>query len=374
MKKDYYGILGVPTTATAEEIKAAYRKLALKYHPDRNPNNKEAEEKFKAAAEAYQVLSDPEKKKRYDQFGDADMGGYGNAHNMNMDDIFSNFGDIFETIFGAGGQSRKRSAPSSPEPRRGHDLQKQIVISLKEAFLGTKKELSYYRFVSCSTCKGQGAQPGTKVVTCTSCQGSGQQYTRQGFFTYQHTCSSCGGQGFTIPSPCLTCKGKTRIQELDTFSINVPKGMIDGKELRIAEKGDAGIFGGPAGDLFVRVEVKEDAHFKRSGNDLTCTIILTYPQLVFGAQIEIESIDGSKEMIKIPKGCAVGATITVPGKGFPVVQSKARGSLIITTQCHVPTKLSSKATELLEHYSQEIGTTIDSNGGAIRGFFKKFLG
>ncbi len=375
MKQDYYEILGVSKTATQDEIKSAYRKLALKYHPDRNPDNKEAEEKFKAAAEAYQVLSDPEKRKRYDQFGTADMGaGAGFGQDMNMEDIFDNFGDIFENLFGGGG--RKKGAKSAgPTARKGHDLHKEITISLKESYLGTKKDLSYYRFVLCQTCNGKGAQPGTSVQQCTTCQGTGQQFYRQGFFSFSQTCSTCGGQGFTIPSPCTNCKGQTRVQFLDTFNVTIPQGIFDGADLRISNKGDAGIFGGPAGDLFLRIHVAEDKKFKRVDDNLECTVMVTYPELVFGCQIEIESIDGTKETIKIPKGSPVNYKVTLPGKGFAQIRSKARGNLVVTIQCHIPTKLSSEAKEVLKKYSELIGTEVtDTQTGTIAGFFKKFLG
>lgn len=375
MKQDYYETLGVSKTATQDEIKSAYRKLALKYHPDRNPNNKEAEEKFKAAAEAYQVLSDPEKRKRYDQFGTADMGaGGGFGQEMNMEDIFENFGDIFETLFGGGG--RKKSAKKTgPTPRRGHDLHKEVTISLKESYLGTKKEISYYRFVICEVCSGKGAKPGTSVETCKTCQGTGQQFYRQGFFSFSQTCPTCGGQGFTIPTPCTNCKGQTRVQMLDTFSITIPQGIFDGADLRIAGKGDAGIFGGPAGDLLIRIHVSEDKKFKRIDDNLEVTVMVTYPELVFGSQLDIESIDGSKETIKIPKGTPVNHKITIAGKGFTRIRGRGKGDLIITVQCHIPTKLSSEAKEVLKKYSELIGTDVsDTSSNSIAGFFKKFLG
>lgn len=375
MKQDYYEILGVSKTATPEEIKAAYRKLALKYHPDRNPGNKEAEEKFKAAAEAYQALSDPEKRKRYDQYGTTDMGaGSGFGQDMNMEDIFDNFGDIFENLFGGGGR-KKASKTSGPAPRKGHDLHKEVTISLKESFLGTKKDLSYYRFVSCQTCNGKGAQPGTTVQQCTTCQGTGQQFYRQGFFSFSQSCSTCGGQGFTIPTPCTNCKGQTRVQFLDTFNVTIPQGIFDGADLRISNKGDAGIFGGPAGDLLVRIHVTPDKKFKRVDDNLECTVMVPYPQLVFGSQIDIESIDGTKETIKIPKGSPVNYKVTIPGKGFPQIRGKARGNLVVTIQCDIPTKLSSEAKEALKKYADLIGPDVsDTQTGTIAGFFKKFLG
>lgn len=375
MKKDYYEILGVSKNATQEEIKSAYRKLALKYHPDRNPDNKEAEEKFKVAAEAYQILSDSEKRKHYDQFGTADMGATGFGQDMNMDDIFENFGDIFETLFGGGGSRKKSSKKSGPTPRRGHDLHKEVTMSLKESFLGIKKEISYYRFIVCSTCSGKGAQPGTTVTTCPNCQGTGQQFYRQGFFSFSQTCSACGGQGFTIPTPCTNCKGQTRIQMLDSFSVTIPAGIFNGADLRVPGKGDAGIFGGPAGDLLLRIHVLEDKKFKRVEDNLECSVMVTYPELVFGSQIEIENIDGSKEALKIPKGTSVNHKITLPGKGFARIRGKGRGDLIVTIICHIPTKLSNEAKEALKSYSELIGTDVsDSNSGSIAGFFKKFLG
>lgn len=376
MKQDYYEILGVTKTASQDDIKSAYRKLALKYHPDRNPGNAQAEEKFKAAAEAYQVLSDPEKRSRYDQFGTADMNNMGgHGQDMNMDDIFENFGDIFETLFGGAGGGRKKSSKASgPTPRRGHDLNKEITLSLKESYLGTKKDISYYRFVTCETCSGKGAKPGTSTSMCATCHGTGQQQYRQGFFAFSQPCATCAGQGFIIPSPCPTCKGQSRVQKLDKFSITMPKGIYNNAELRVQGKGDEGVFGGGAGDLFVRIIVTEDKKFKRIDDDLTCSLMLTYPELVFGCQIDMETIDGTKESIKVPKGSPVHHKIIIPGKGFAHLRGKGTGNLIVTLNCHVPTKLSKEAKDALSDYSKIIGTDISDTDTSIVGFFKKFLG
>lgn len=265
-RKDYYEILGVAKSATTDEIKAAYRKLALKYHPDRNPGNKEAEDKFKEAAQAYEVLSDVEKRKRYDQFGPEGVSGMGaGPGGMSMDDIFESFGDIFGAMFGGGGKRKARK--TGPEPVRGHDLHKELDITLKEAFLGTKKDVSYYHFFTCDVCKGKGTKAGTKAQTCPTCQGMGQVHYQQGFFMYAQTCSACQGQGYIIPSPCPGCNGLSRVQKYDKFSINIPAGVFDQAELRIAEKGDAGVYGGPSGDLFIKIRVLPDQRFKRVEDD-----------------------------------------------------------------------------------------------------------
>lgn len=376
-KQDLYQILGIAKTATTEEIKAAYRKMAMKYHPDRNPDNKEAEEKFKSAAHAYEILSDAQKRQQYDQFGTTDFsagGNGGHGHNMNMDDIFENFGDIFGSIFGQQrSSSRKRSA--GPEAKRGNDLAKEIQITLLDAFAGTKHEISYYHFFSCATCKGKGAKPGSKITNCATCKGAGQVQFQQGFFMYSQPCSTCGGQGYAITDPCGTCHGQTRAQQMDKFSITIPEGIFDGAELRITGKGDAGVHGGPAGDLFVRVHIKQDAKFKRVNDDLVCNVSLTYPQLVFGCQIDIESIDKSVHSIKIPKGCPVGEQITVSGKGFKQLRGSGKGNLVIITQCAIPKKLSPEEKKKLTEYSELIGTEANSAGdGSISGFFKRFLG
>lgn len=373
--RDYYEILGVAKTATEQEIKDAYRKLALKYHPDRNPNNKEAEDKFKEALEAYQVLSDAEKRKRYDQYGKAGVNGSaGYSQDMNMDDIFENFGDIFESFFGNAGKGRGAKRPAQPVARRGHNLGKEVTISLKEAFLGVKKELTYYHFENCTDCKGQGTQPNTTFQTCTQCHGSGQQTFRQGFFAFNQTCTTCGGEGFIIPSPCTTCKGKTRIQKLAKFTVTIPKGIFDGATLNIPEKGDAGVFGGPAGDLSLRIIVTPDKKFRRVNDDLECNVMLTYPELVLGCQVEIESIDGTKETLKIPKGTDVGQRILIKGKGFAHLRKSGNGDMVVTTQCHIPKKITAEAKDTLEKYSAIIGTTVHDNDNSIVGFFKKFLG
>ncbi|HJZ23070.1 MAG TPA: molecular chaperone DnaJ [Candidatus Babeliales bacterium] len=378
-QRDYYDILGVSRTASLDEIKAAYRKLALKYHPDRNPDNKEAEEKFKEAANAYQVLSDEQKRRQYDQYGQAGvggpgMGGYGNGPGgMSMDDIYEQFGDIFGSIFGAGAQGGRRSR-GAPVPQRGHDLSHEITITLSEAFEGTKKEIGYSRFFSCDVCASKGVQKGTSVQTCSACKGSGQMVFQQGFFAYSQTCSACSGHGFTIPSPCKTCSGQTRISKYDKFSVVIPQGIFDGAEIRINDKGDAGIFGGSSGDLYFHVHVSSDKKFKRINNDLQVTLELTYPQLVFGAQVEILSIDESKHALKIPKGCPVGKQLVIAGKGFKDPRSRAFGNLVVITQCDIPTKLSSDQKDALKKYSELIGTSINDDEGTATGFFKKFLG
>lgn len=372
-KRDYYEVLGIPKTATQDEIKKSYRKLAMKYHPDRNPDNKEAEEKFKEAAEAYEMLSNEQKRSQYDQFGHAGMegmGGFG-AGGMNMDDIFSQFGDIFGSMFGEGfGRQQRRTGP---EPRRGHDLHKDLSITLKEAYEGISKEIYYYHFANCTICKSSGMEPGTSASQCATCHGMGQVTYQQGFFAFNRPCSACSGQGFTITSPCKSCSGQSRIQKYDTIDAKIPKGIFDGAELRLRGYGDAGIFGGPTGDLILRISIKPDKQYQRVGDNLQCSVMLTYPQLVFGSKVEVECIDGSKKTIKIPKGCAVGEAITVAGKGFYNLRSKTNGNWIIYTKCHIPKKLSKKADELLKDYSDEIGNNTHTDG-SIAGFFKKFLG
>lgn len=384
MSKNYYDVLGVAKSASKDEIKKAYRKLAMKYHPDRNPDNKEAENKFKEAAAAYEVLSDEKKRQQYDQFGhegfqNMGAGGAG-GHGMNMDDIFSAFGDIFggggggfsDMFGGMGGQRQQRK--NGPTPQRGHDVIKEVSISLKDAFLGKKEEVGYSHSFNCSDCNSKGTAPGSSIQTCGRCNGAGQVRIQQGFFAMAQTCSGCNGNGFTIPNPCRMCRGQSRVQKYDKFTVNIPAGIYDGAELRVPGKGDAGIFGGPSGNLFLKIRVMPDKKFKREDDDLVCTMMLTYPQLVLGSQIEIESIDGSKELIKVPKGCPVGEKLIVPGKGFIKLRNKARGNLVIVTQCHVPKKLSVEAKKALTNYSEIVGTEAKDSEGMIMGFFKKFLG
>jgi len=372
--KNYYDVLGVAKNASADEIKKAYRKLAMQYHPDRNPDNKEAEEKFKEAATAYETLSDEKKRRQYDQVGHAQyqqMGGMGgHPGGMNMDDIFGAFGDIFGDIFG---DARRRSKKTGPEPVRGHDLMKEVTITLKEAFLGTKKEISYPHFVVCTTCSGSGAKGSSKPQACGQCHGSGQMQMRQGFFMYAQPCNACSGQGYVITDPCPTCRGSSREKEYAKFTITIPAGVYNGAELRSVGKGDAGVYGGATGNLYVKVHVLPDKKFKRVGDDLECSVTATYPQLVLGAQLEIESIDGTKQAIKIPKGCPVGERIIIPGKGFPRLRTNARGNLVVITKCHIPKKLSADAKALLKQYADIIGNEPEENG-SIAGFFKRFLG
>lgn len=375
--KDFYATLGVARDASQDDIKKAYRKLAMKYHPDRNPDNKEAEAKFKEATQAYETLSDTQKRRQYDQFGHTDQaqgfggGGQGfQGSDVNMDDILRGFGDIFGDVFGQGHAKRR----SGPEPKRGHDLQHTIEISLKDAFLGTKRDVAYYHFAECQTCHGTGCAKGTKPTTCSQCKGTGQVTFQQGFFMYSQPCGTCRGLGYQIPSPCTSCGGQSRVQIYDKFTVSIPRGIYNDAELKIAQKGDAGVYGGPAGDLLLRVTVAPDKTFSRTEDDLVCTLSLTYPQLVFGSQIEVESIDGSRHTVKIPKGCPIGERIIIKGEGFYKLRGNTRGNLVIVTQCNIPTKLDTTAKEALNAYSDAIGTEPKKADNSISSFFKKFLG
>lgn len=374
-KSDYYEILGVSKDAGKDEIKKSYRKLALKYHPDRNPDNKAAEDKFKEATEAYEVLSDETKRKRYDQYGHSGMNSGSDFHQYSdFGDIFSNFGDIFSDIFGGNAGGSRKAQKSGPTPQRGHDLAQLMEISLKEAYLGCKKDVLIYHYIPCDTCSGSGCKPGTKPSICKHCQGTGSVHTQRGFFAFSQPCNYCNGQGFTITTPCPTCKGQSRTQKREKFTISIPSGIYDDAELRVKGRGDAGIFGGTSGDLYLKVKITQDKKFWRRDNDLVTSLNLTYPQLVLGCQVEIENIDGKKHNIKIPKGCPVGKEILITGKGFPYPNGYGHGNLVIITQCDIPKNLSADTKDSLMDYAKKLGNDTKNSASGISGFFKKFLG
>ena len=372
-KRDYYEILGVERSASADEIKKAYRKMAIKYHPDKNPDDEASEEKFKEAAQAYEILSDESKKRQYDQFGHAGVDGQSGGHAHNMDDIFENFGDIFSNMFTGGGHGRQRTR-TGPIPQDGHDLTQELTTSFQESYLGCKKEIGVYRYRTCVTCDGNGCAKGSKPTSCTPCGGTGQRAVRQGFFSFAQPCGQCNGQGFVIPKPCTDCKGQSRIQKYERLTVTVPAGVYDGAQLKLNGKGDDGVFGGHSGDLYLKVIVQAHSSFTRENNNLIAPLVLTYPQLVFGCQIELEIIDGSKVSIKIPQGCPVGKAIKTAAKGFPALSTGHRGDFVVITQCDIPRKLEDDAKKDLLAYSQKLGDTASKDEGGLVGLFKRFLG
>jgi molecular chaperone DnaJ len=370
-KKDYYEVLGVSSSASKDEIKKAYRKLAIKYHPDKNPGNKLAEDKFKEAAEAYEVLFDQEKRSKYDQFGHSGMQGGSDFHQYsNMGDIFDAFGDVFGDLFGMGGGGRKKRT-SGPAPQRGSDLSKRVEISLKEAYLGCKKDIKIYHYVSCQGCSGNGCEPGTKPLICQKCRGQGAVHVQRGFFAIQQNCSKCYGSGFKINSPCKECSGQSRIQHHDKLVVTIPAGIFDQAELRIPGKGDAGVFKGQVGDLYLTIHVKSHDKFFRRDDDLVYVVSLDYPQLVLGCHLEIENLDKKKIMVKIPKGCFVGKEIILPGKGFSSLRGKGTGNFVVQTNCDIPQKLDLETKNSLIQYAENLEQHNKNFGSGFTGFFKK---
>ncbi len=371
-KSDYYEVLGVIKSASADEIKKAYRKLALKYHPDRNKNDKTAEAKFKEASEAYHVLSDKERRTNYDQFGHAAFegsGGRGGFQNFDFSGAFSDiFGsDIFDDFFeGFGGTRGKRRRRSSDF--RGTDLRYDLSITLEEAYNGKKQEISFSSSEKCERCDGHGAEPGSKPISCSTCGGHGQVRSSQGFFTIQQTCPDCSGSGEQISSPCGECKGIGKKQARKKISTSIPKGVDDGTRIRLSGKGEAGIRGGVNGDLYIFVSVESHNIFKRSEENLFFEIPISLADSALGATVEVPTIDGGKAKVKIPAGTQNGKQFRLKGKGMPMMRNKNYGDLYIRTITEVPISLTKEQKNLLEQFKK---LEDSKTNPTIRNFFEK---
>lgn len=340
-KRDYYEVLGVSRTATQEELKKAYRKLTFQYHPDRNPGDKEAEEKFKEAAEAYNVLRDEEKRARYDQFGFAGVGqGQGFT---NTSDIFSQFGDLFGDFFGFGG--------GSGGAMEGSDLRYSLTISFEQACHGDEVKLNLPRHVTCEKCGGSGCAPGTSPETCPTCRGRGQIRRSQGFFTLATPCPSCHGTGQHIPKPCPTCHGEGRVKKNKELYVRIPAGVDSGTRLRVHGEGEAGINGGPAGDLYVVINVRPSDVFERQGQDLIYTKEISFVQAALGARITVPGLDGEIPL-DIPKGVQSGTMLRVAGQGIPYIGRSQKGDLLVEVKVVTPQKLSERQIELLKEFEE----------------------
>jgi molecular chaperone DnaJ len=345
--KDYYEILGVARDASESDLKKAFRQLALKYHPDRNPEDKESEEKFKEINEAYSCLSDPEKRVNYDRFGTAEGIGAGfGAYTTGFGDIFEDlFGDFFGTFTG-----QRRSRPS-----KGTDLRYDLDITLMEAAFGTEKVIEVPKWENCAECYGTGSAPGKGPVRCSNCRGTGHVRFQQGFFSISKTCGNCNGTGKIIMDPCKACKGQGRIKRSKTINVKIPAGVDTGSRLRISAEGDPGIYGGPPGDLFVILHVEDHPLFRREGNEIFCEMPISFPQAALGAEIEVPTLDGTAK-IKIPAGTSSGRIFHIKGKGLTRVGGHLRGDQIVRVYVDVPKKLTPRQKELLEEFA---GTDVD---------------
>jgi molecular chaperone DnaJ len=360
-KRDYYEVLGVSRDASGDEIKKAYRKLALKYHPDRNPGNREAEDKFKEATEAYDVLSDSQKRQQYNLFGHAGVEGSAGGQGFDFGrggfgDVFS---DIFEDFFGGGTGTRTRS-----RAQQGSDLRYNLEISFEEAVMGKETKVKIPSWESCSDCGGSGAKKGTSLKTCPTCQGTGQLRFQQGFFTVSRTCNHCGGEGKIITTPCLSCRGAGRVQRERTLSLKIPAGVETGSRLRLAGEGEPGVYGGPPGDLYVFLTVQDHPFFKRGGDDILCEVPITFVQAALGAKIEVPTLK-EKATLKIPAGTQSGKVFRLRGLGVPNVRGHGVGDQLVRVQVEVPTKLTPKQKELLEEYAKISDEKVQSEANGI---------
>ena len=372
-KRDFYEILGVSRTATADEIKAAYRREAIKHHPDKNPGSKQAEEKFKELNEAYSVLSDAEKRRVYDQFGHAGVesaaggqGGFRPGQNPfeGMGGLGDIFGDIFEEAFG-GGAGRRRGGGQS-----GRDLRVDKEVTLKEVVTGIDVTLDVPTFAACDVCGGSGAKPGTGHKRCPDCQGRGQVRVSQGFFTMAQTCPRCRGYGEIIENPCQNCSGTGRIRRNRVVKVRIPPGVENGTTLRVTGAGEAGERGGPAGDLYVVVRVAEDKRFERDGANLLTDASISFPMAALGGEIDVDSLDG-KVKLKIPSGTQPGVHFRLAGHGLPHLRGKSKGDLFVRVQVEIPKKMSKEERLLVQQLAAKIG---DTGVSKDEGVFKRVFG
>ena len=377
-KRDYYEVLGLSRNASGEEIKKTYRKLAVKYHPDKNPGDKEAEEKFKELSEAYEVLGDSAKRSRYDQFGHQGVnfgsGGRGFtwsdfSHYDDLRDIFGSFfeqGSIFEEFFGGFGERQKTGGVP------GDDLRYDLSIEFTEAAFGAKKEIEFKKHDICSTCKGEGAQPGTSKEECPSCKGVGRVRTSQGFFSISQTCPQCRGMGKIISSPCTSCQGSGREISVKKLSLNIPQGVESGSRLKISGEGEAGIRGGLPGALYVVLHVKEHELFVRHGDDILCEMPVSFPFAALGGEVDIPTLEG-KASLKIPAGTQSGKVFRLRGKGIPNVQGYGRGDQLVKILVETPTKMNAEQKELLKQFAHLGGEEIHPLSKSFLGKVKSLL-
>ncbi|GHT49768.1 chaperone protein DnaJ [Spirochaetia bacterium] len=348
-KRDYYEVLGVSKGASKDDIKKAYRKLAIQYHPDKNPGDKVAEDKFKEATEAYEVLGDDQKKASYDQYGFAGVDSQGGSHDFRnfhgFEDIFGggDFSGIFDTLFGSSGGRRGGGS----RQRGGSNLRYDIEIPFKEAIFGTKVEIQYSKHDTCTSCKGSG---GSGKKTCNSCGGAGQVRTSAGFFSLSQTCPSCGGEGFVIEKPCKECGGSGLTKKRQKIQVAIPAGAENGRRLVVQAQGDAGPNGAPAGDLYVYINVQEHKYFTRQGDDIYCAIPISITQASLGSEINVETLSGKKIKLKIPPGTSNGKLLRVRGEGVPI--PGRAGDFYVKLMVQIPTKISAKGKALLEEYAK----------------------
>jgi len=346
-KRDYYEVLGVSKGASESELKTAYRKLALKYHPDRNPDDKAAEDNFKEAAEAYEVLRDPQKRQIYDQYGHQGLEGSGFSGFGGFEDIFTSFGDIFEDFFGFGGGRRSGRGRS----HRGADLRYDMSISFMEAAFGVETTIDIEKKETCAACGGQGAEPGTRPETCPQCRGAGQVGRSQGFFTIRTTCPQCRGAGQVITNPCGECRGSGQINARKTVSVKIPAGVDNNSRLRLSGEGEAGTQGGPSGDLYVFLHVKPHEFFKRDETDIVCQIPIGFIQAALGDEITVPTLTGEKTL-EIPKGTQFGDVFRFRGEGIPSLRNGRKGDQIIQVTIKTPTNLNKKQEGLLKEFAK----------------------
>ncbi len=366
-KRDYYDILGINRNASEEEIKKAFRKQAIKHHPDKNPGNKEAEERFKEVNEAYAVLSDAQKRRAYDMYGHAGVGagteGFGRGSGFDFDfgggfnDVFS---DIFEDFFGTSTRTRRRT-------ERGVDLRYDLEISFEEAVFGKEIKIRIPRWEVCLDCRGTGAKSGSSLKTCSTCKGAGQVRYQQGFFTISRTCSHCHGEGRIISEICPKCHGEKRLQKERTLAIKIPAGVQNGSRLRLSGEGESGENGGPAGDLYVVVTVKDHSVFSRDGNDILCEVPISFVQVALGASIEVPTLKGKTEL-KVPPGTQPGKIFRLKGLGAPDLRGYEHGDLVVKVRVTIPTKLTARQKELLQEYAKISAESVHSGDD---GFFDK---
>ena len=365
-KRDYYEILGVGRSASVDELKKEYRKLALQYHPDRNPEDPEAEERFKEVSEAYAVLSDPGKRRAYDRFGHQGVGMGGAGHGApdfgDLGSFTDLFNDLFGDIFGARGGGGRRG-----RGQRGADLRYNLEITLQDVLEGLDAKITIPKMRGCGTCNGSGARPGTGRETCTRCHGTGQMVFQQGFFRISRPCDACAGAGEVIRERCRDCRGSGRVESEQTITVRVPPGVEDGARLRLQGEGEAGLAGGPAGDLYVVLSVKPHPLFTRDGPDLHCEVPVPFAQAALGAEVEVPTVDG-KVTIRIPEGTQSGKVVRLRGKGVPSLASHSRGDQLCRIFVEVPTRLTDRQRQLLEQFAEESDTEVSP---VTKGFLDK---